>query len=101
MFVLFQMVTVYGILNIVTGIFVESAMVTAKADRHLVMQEEEDSRRAYMNKMRKIFGRADKDQSGDLSWQEFERYLGDERMLSYFQLMGLDTLEAKNLFRIL
>merc|ERR1712032_1516379 len=76
-------------------------MMTAKTDRHLVMQEEEDSRKSYMFNMRQIFERADKDNSGSLSWEEFERHLRDERILSYFALMGLDTLEAKNLLRIL
>merc|ERR1712032_1431139 len=76
-------------------------MMTAKTDRHLVMQEEEDSRKSYMFNMRQIFERADKDNSGSLSWEEFERHLRDERMLSYFALLGLDALEAKNLFRIL
>merc|ERR1712032_502041 len=101
MFVLFHMTTVYGILNVVTSIFVESAMLTAKTDRHLMMQDDEARRIDYMLNMRRIFNRADTDHSGSISWEEFESHLQDERMISYFAHLGLDTSEAANLFRIL
>merc|ERR1711971_1327853 len=95
------MVTVYGILNVVTGIFVESAMLTAKTDRHLIMMEDQETKRSYMERMKALFEAADKDKSGTISWREFQAHVQTHRMKSYFALLGLDISEAKNLFQLL
>merc|ERR1712032_51715 len=72
-----------------------------KLDRHLIMQDEEEHRMSYMLTMKHVFEQADTDKSGTLSWEEFETHLKDEHMASYFAVLGLGIMEAKNLFRLL
>merc|ERR1712032_968028 len=72
-----------------------------KLDRHLIMQDEEEHRMSYMLTMKHVFEQADTDKSGTLSWEEFETHLKDKHMASYFAVLGLGIMEAKNLFRLL
>jgi len=101
MFVGYVMITLHGLLNVVTGIFVDSAMILAKNDEHLASQEDRESRKAYIHHMRRILSDADADGSGTITWNEFEDHLHDAKLRRYFLMWGLDVAEAKHIFRIL
>lgn len=82
---------VLAIMNVVTGVFVESSLQTAKNDKDLYM----------VHHVRKLFGEADMDGSGTLSWEEFEGKLIDDQMLQLFKSIDIDIREAKALFQLL
>jgi hypothetical protein len=83
--------SLFALMNIVTGVFVESAMQTAKGDRDMFM----------VHFVRQLFYKADQDQSGAITWAEFKECLDLEEMNLFFQTMDLDMDEAKDLFRLL
>mmetsp|Transcript_66452 Transcript_66452/g.149994 ORF Transcript_66452/g.149994 Transcript_66452/m.149994 type:complete len:673 (+) Transcript_66452:72-2090(+) len=100
-FIGYIMLTMYGVLNVMTAIFVESAMVTSKMDRDIVIMEELAKRDSYMSRMRDVFEETDSDGSGTICWDEFSKHLNDERVIAYFHSLELDISEAKSLFRLL
>jgi len=79
---------VLALMNVVTGVFVESALLTAKEDR------EED----VMAQVRRLFDVADEDQSGTVTWAEFEQALNDPNKRKLFKVMDVDPSEARGLF---
>eukprot|EP00446_Apocalathium_sp_SHHI-4_P068652 CAMPEP_0177538740 /NCGR_PEP_ID=MMETSP0369-20130122/58567_1 /TAXON_ID=447022 ORGANISM="Scrippsiella hangoei-like, Strain SHHI-4" /NCGR_SAMPLE_ID=MMETSP0369 /ASSEMBLY_ACC=CAM_ASM_000364 /LENGTH=248 /DNA_ID=CAMNT_0019021629 /DNA_START=1 /DNA_END=747 /DNA_ORIENTATION=+ len=81
----------FALMNIVTGVFVESAMQTAKSDRDMFM----------LQFVRQLFVKADTDGTGCLTWAKFKATLDSEEMDMYFEAMDLDIQEAKDLFRLL
>lgn len=91
LFLLYIAFAVLAMMNVVTAVFVENALATANSDKeqHLVAQ------------LRELFVTADEDQSGMISWEEFERKLDDESMVKYFKALELDVCEAKGLFTLL
>lgn len=78
-------------LNVITGVFVESALLTAKTDKDLYM----------VNHVRNLFKKVDIDNSGCISWSEFEKALANPEMLEIFKQVDMDVSEAESLFRLL
>ncbi|CAE8587805.1 unnamed protein product, partial [Polarella glacialis] len=87
---------------IVTGVFVDSAMQVNKSDAEIVIHEDNESKKDYMESMHKLFQEMDVDSSGTLSLAEFDKSLQDERVRSYFKCaLNLDIGAARGIFTIL
>jgi len=100
-FLFFVYFCVFGVLNIVTSVFVDATYQATLSDRNHVVQSELDRNRMYMNSCREFFLAADKNTSGDLTWEEFEEYLQDEKVRAYLATLELDESQAKVLFTLL
>lgn len=83
--------SMFVMLNLVTGIFVDSAQRNIREDRDLEL----------VNRVHELFIKADDDHSGKISWEEFEEQLINPEMMEYFKTIDLDTSEACYLFELL
>lgn len=100
-FVLYILFVVIGVLNVLTGIFVERAQELSGLDRDLVIQGEIKRNEAFLTEMKGIFEEADVDGSGFISWEEFREYLKNPEVKAYLSTQQLDTYDARQLFNIL
>jgi len=100
-FVFYIFFMMFGVLNVVVATFVEGASMISRQDRELVTQSELDRKTEASNNIRRFFHDADKDNSGGLSWEEFENYLQQKHVQAYFQSLQLDVSQAHTLFRLL
>lgn len=91
LFCLYVGFSLFALMNIVTGVFVESALQTAKNDKDLFL----------LHHMTHLFMKTDVDQSGEISWDEFQSQLDTPDMQEYFKAVDLDTEEARDLFRLI
>merc|ERR1719221_1226705 len=90
---------VFGVLNVVIGMFVETASQVSKRDQEAIIRNQLDRVHEYSVNIRKFFHDADSNKSGNLSWDEFERHLQDERIKAYFSSLELDVSQAYTLFQ--
>jgi len=90
-FALYIAFTVLAVMNVVTGVFVESALQSAMADRDVDL----------VTRLRELFMRTDADLSGVISWSEFQSNLDQPEMKFFFRSIDLDLSEARGLFRLL
>lgn len=81
----------FCIMNVVTSVFVESAMVTAKRDKESYM----------MHHVKAVFAASDLDHSGTICYDEFEKALKTREMQEVFVHLDLDIGEARGLFHLL
>lgn len=81
----------FALMNIVTGVFLESALSNAKRDQDLFLK----------SVALKIFLQADKEVSGSVTWEEFEECLAHDEVRMYCDAFGFDAEEAKKLFVLL
>jgi len=100
-FIFYIYFVVFGVLNVVTSLFVDSVYQVSKQDRDIVVQDELTRNKMYAHNIQMFFYEADKDSSGMLSWEEFEAHLADERVKAYFATLQLDTSQARALFMLL
>merc|ERR1712045_434390 len=76
--VLYIFSVVFGMLNVVTGVFVARAHELSMNDRDIMVQQHLALERNYAKHILELFHEADKDKSGVLSWEELEGYLQDD-----------------------
>lgn len=100
-FALYVLFVVVGVLNVLTGIFVERAQELSGLDRDLVIQGELKRNEAFLAEMKVIFEEADADNSNSISWEEFKEYLKNPEVQAYLSTQQLDTYDARQLFNIL
>lgn len=101
MFLLFITFSIFAAVNIVTGIFVESAMQSNRADKEVIIRDEMDIKKSYLEAMRGVFEEMDTDGTRSLTLKEFEERLDDERVIAYFQSLKLDVSDARTLFELI
>jgi len=100
-FLLYISFALFAVVNIVTGVFVDSALQNNTRDRELLIQEEIQNKKDYLENMAAIFEEIDADNTGYISQEEFEVSLQDERVKAYFNSMKLDVSDARTLFALL
>lgn len=83
--------SVLVVMNIVTGIFVDTAMGRASEVREA----------AKINKARKMFQRIDLDTSGSIQFEELMQHLDAEEVQAFFRDVDVDVSEAELLFTLL
>jgi len=97
----FIAVSIFAVMNVVTGVFVSTAINVAQQDKDSLIQEEIRNKERYLKQMRQVFREVDTNQSGTLSMEEFEEALRDERVVAYLNAMDLDFTDVKTLFILL
>jgi len=97
----YVMLVVFGILNILTGTFVDTAMQASANDRDNAIEASMQARTSAVNKLKEIFEETDTDGSGKISFEEFEQSLQNSEVAHYLDSMGLDPTEARGLFQLL
>eukprot|EP00928_Gymnodinium_smaydae_P038345 TRINITY_DN26472_c0_g1_i1.p1 TRINITY_DN26472_c0_g1~~TRINITY_DN26472_c0_g1_i1.p1 ORF type:complete len:732 (-),score=177.73 TRINITY_DN26472_c0_g1_i1:129-2324(-) len=97
----FMSFSFFAALQVVNGVFVESAMRSSERDREFVIQERLSQKEKYMHSMRQLFEEIDADNSGSITQYEFQQQIEDERAIAYFNSLKLDVSEAITLFTLL
>jgi len=101
MFILYTMLVFHGVLHVVASIFVDSAMNTSKQETTDLIFQEMNNKDSYMRLIQTVLQEADKDASGTVSWDEFQKYLNHHRMMKFFRAIELDVTEARGLYKLL
>lgn len=100
-FIFYIFFVVFGVLNVVTGAFVDSMRLVSEKDHDTVVDAEMKKVDTFRKDVTKMFLDADMDASGTLSWDEFEQHLQDERVGAFFRSLQIDTSQARALFLLL
>lgn len=82
--------SILALMNVVTGVFVESALKNAK----------EDSDNYMISHARNLFREASGNM-GIIRWAQFEAMVGTDQMKEFFSHIGVDVSEAKSIFHLL
>eukprot|EP00930_Biecheleria_cincta_P055191 TRINITY_DN4153_c0_g2_i1.p1 TRINITY_DN4153_c0_g2~~TRINITY_DN4153_c0_g2_i1.p1 ORF type:complete len:673 (+),score=91.94 TRINITY_DN4153_c0_g2_i1:265-2019(+) len=90
-FVGYTAFAILGVMNVVTGTFVQNCITRAENVKNL--------QRAIQ--ARKLFKFLDDDGSGVISFREIESHLQDHAVLDFFQRIDVEPSEAKFLFEML
>lgn len=100
-FCFYTFFTTFALLNIITGVFVETSISSARSSQEELAQEQLYVTRDLMQEMRKIFAKADQDGSGTISLVEFEVWLESREVRAYLHALGIEIDKAKDLFELL
>jgi len=101
LFLFYAAFTILAVMNIITGVFVDNAVETARTQRDFLIQKEMELKEKYASEMRGLFQEMDKDGSGTISYSEVQHHLTDQRVQGYFAALGLDPNDTERLFRLI
>jgi voltage-gated sodium channel len=80
-----------AVLNVVTGVFVQTALRSAQNDEQTYM----------LHHVQELFAIADKDDTGVITWDAFVDLCEDPRMAEFFEAIDVDQAEAPGVFHLL
>merc|ERR1711874_830717 len=87
----------FGLLNILTAIFVESAAKIYEIDRDLVIQYEMDAQNSSVNSLKQVLQSVDTDNSGTITIEEFNAQLEKPETTILLKYLECDVSEAHGL----
>merc|ERR1712107_938603 len=100
-FALYVVFVTLGVLNIVTGFFVDGTMQANVNAREEMLKAAQDKKNTMIQLVGELFIQLDTDQSGKLSYEELDSHLHDEALQEYFCVLEMEPEEAKDLFCLL
>lgn len=100
-FTMYIFFTYFAVLNVITGVFCQSAIETVAQDPDLGAQAVLNKRKSYTEKLQGLFGSVDRDGSGQITISELETLLSDEHMQAYLAAMGVEVDDAWSMFKLI
>jgi len=103
LFLVFITISILGVTNVITAVFVESAMSSTMHYKELMVQENQRNKETISRHLRSIFGQMDLDGSGCISLEEMADFIQDEAMQlqSYFEALDISFQDTRTLFQLL
>lgn len=87
----------FAVLNVMTGVFVNSAIKTRERDHETLIQ----NKNRFKELVSKIWSKMDADGHGQITITEFERMFEDESMKAFFSAIEINAVDAWTLFDVL
>merc|ERR1719336_1084494 len=88
----------FGVMNVVTSVFVESAIMSAQHDKELMVQEQQHRREVAIVHVKELFQQMDTDGSGEISADEMEHFLSEPTLNCYIDALGITAENTRTLF---
>jgi hypothetical protein len=98
-FAFYIVFVVVGVLNVLTGVFLDSAKDFK--DRDLIVQQEINRMDNFVSEMLELFHEFDPHHTGKISYEDFSSYICEERVQPYLTSHTLDTTHADMLYHLL
>merc|ERR1711971_556309 len=90
-----------AVLNILTGIFVESAIAVSRADFEGHIAEVVEQEQAIADVFQRLFNAIDYNHDDELPYEEFAMHMNLPSFWAYFEVLGLDIVEPRSFYAML
>merc|ERR1712048_1505492 len=97
----FVMFCVFGLMNVLTGIFVANTKEVCQVDRDLVIRTQLKDRRSFANQLKTVLRSIDKDGSGSISKDELLQHLSSAEFYAYLKTLDVTVSDAQGVFKLL
>lgn len=91
---------IFGVVNVVTSVFVDAAHKASLSDREHVVNCELQRNKAYAKAVTEFFHDADTNDSGHLSWEELSNFLQSSKNKAHLATLDLDVTQARALYTL-
>jgi len=99
--VLYIMIMIFGVLNVITGIFVESAVSRARNDRENAVADEQAKNKERLRQILSLFTDVDTNMDGKITMEEWEKFAQTPSAKTYMGVLGLDVRKTQELFDLI
>lgn len=99
--IIYIVITVFAVLNVVTGVFCNTAIESAHADKDIAIMKQMNKRNAQIEALRHVFGEIDRDRSNKVSIQELKDAMDTQKLSSFMESLGISTEDVWTLFMVI
>jgi len=92
--------TYFAVLNVLTGVFCQSAIESAQNDHATAVQAMMANKEMHLHKIRTLFSQLG-DETGVITFDQFEAKINSAEVREYFETLGLDVWDAWGFFKML
>mmetsp|Transcript_113391 Transcript_113391/g.331423 ORF Transcript_113391/g.331423 Transcript_113391/m.331423 type:complete len:714 (-) Transcript_113391:26-2167(-) len=89
------------VLNIVTGVFVDTVHQMYQPEREEMVERETSKRKIMLQNLQTLLEEADEDGSGSITWEEFEQFTNDTHIQMYLAAHEIDITQAHDIFDLI
>lgn len=101
LFLFYVSFTFFAVLNVVTGVFCQSAIENAQNDHAAVVQNILENKESHLKKITTLFAQLGADDSGVITYDMLQEQFGTPAVREYFESLGLDISDAWSFFKLL
>lgn len=101
MYYFYIVFTYFVMLNLVTGVFCNSAIEAAKKNPAIAAYHLMQTRKAYLDNCRKLFSVIRHEESDRITLEDLEELFTNDMAHAHFQALGVDFIDAGTLFGLL
>ncbi|CAE7506213.1 CAC [Symbiodinium natans] len=88
----------FAVLNVMTGVFCNSAIKAAERDHEMLVMSLVQSRRELKDQVATLFHRIDQRGLGQVTIEDFERHFDDDAVIAFFESLEIGAMDAWTLF---
>eukprot|EP00928_Gymnodinium_smaydae_P029897 TRINITY_DN22387_c0_g3_i1.p1 TRINITY_DN22387_c0_g3~~TRINITY_DN22387_c0_g3_i1.p1 ORF type:complete len:623 (+),score=125.21 TRINITY_DN22387_c0_g3_i1:89-1870(+) len=100
-YLLYVLLMVFCVMNVLTGMFCESAIDTAASDRENVIQIQLQEKHRFVETLQMMFNEMDEEHQGKLLLDHFKAHLEKEHMQALLRSLEIEVRDAITLFELL
>lgn len=100
-FVIYIVISVFAVLNVVTGVFCNTAIESAAADKEIAAMTQLKKHQDLAQSLHEIFDEMDADHSNTITLDEFREALECTKLPHFLESLGIATADAWTLFAFL
>lgn len=100
-FIFYVAFTYFAVLNVLTGVFCQSAIESAQNDHATAVQSMIANKEAHLTKVRALFNQLGTDEKSVITYRQFEGKINSDEVREYFETLGLDVWDAWSFFKLL
>eukprot|EP00931_Biecheleriopsis_adriatica_P002364 TRINITY_DN10314_c0_g1_i1.p1 TRINITY_DN10314_c0_g1~~TRINITY_DN10314_c0_g1_i1.p1 ORF type:complete len:616 (+),score=102.39 TRINITY_DN10314_c0_g1_i1:30-1850(+) len=97
-FVAYISFCLFAVLNVMTGVFCQTAIESAERDHELILQNVASEKAKYFRAIRRLFDQLDMDSSGGITMAEFETSFSEANVRAIFDALEINVNDAYALF---
>lgn len=101
LFVIYVAFVQLVVMNVVAGLFLQSAIEQAQQDEEHIIQLRLAEKQHFVERLQALFQELDSSQDGSITLNEFEAHLRDEHMQAFLQTFEIENADAWTLFKLL
>ncbi|CAJ1404753.1 unnamed protein product [Effrenium voratum] len=91
----------FAVLNVVTGVFCQSAIDGAQNDHATKVHSILAHKEAHLEQIRRLFSKLDAEDSGIITYDMFQERINSPAVRNFFATLGLDIWDAWSFFKCL
>ncbi|CAE7401709.1 CACNA1I [Symbiodinium pilosum] len=101
LFLFYMFFTYFAVLNVITGVFCQTAIDSAQNDHATVIHSILANKQAHLEKVRDLFNKLGAENTGGITYLMFEEKITSPEVKEYFESLGLDVWDAWSFFKML